>query len=114
MKVETTTTYQAFKPIDGNRYVNQLHLKRLKKSMQENYLYTIIVVNERMEIIDGQHRFECAKELNLPLNYVVCKGYGLNEVHTLNQNSKVWSSEDYLDGYCKLGYQDYILLESLS
>lgn len=49
------------------------------------------------------------QKLNLPLNYIVCKGYGLNEVHTLNQNSKSFEFEDYLDGYCKLGYQDYIL-----
>jgi hypothetical protein len=25
-----------------------------------------------------------------------------------NQNSKTWTSDDYLDGYCKLGYKDYL------
>jgi hypothetical protein len=77
--------------------------------MAENYLFTIIVVNEYYEIIDGQHRFDVIQELNLPLHYVVCQGYGLNEVHILNQNAKIWGADDYLDGYCKLGYKDYII-----
>lgn len=107
-QVHTTKDYSLFKPIDGNRNKNLLHINRLKKSMSENYLYTVIIVNDKYEIIDGQHRFEVIKELGLNLNYIVCDGYGLNEVHILNQNSKTWSSDDYLDGYCKLGYSDYI------
>lgn len=107
-QVHTTTDYFLFKSIDGNRNKNLLHINRLKKSISENYLFTIIIVNEKYEIIDGQHRFEVIQELKLPLNYVICKGYGLEEVHILNQNSKTWNSDDYLDGYCRLGYEDYI------
>lgn len=108
-QVFTTTDYSMFKSIGGNRSLNQLHAKRLKQSMANNYLFTVIIVNEKYEIIDGQHRFECIKELELPLHYVICHGYSLNEVHLLNQNSKVWISNDYLEGYCQLGYRDYIV-----
>jgi hypothetical protein len=76
--------------------------------MSENYLFTVLIVNENFEIIDGQHRFEVIKELKLPLNYIVCAGYGLKEVHILNQITKTWSAEDYLDGYCNLNYPDYL------
>jgi hypothetical protein len=107
-QVHTTTDYFLFKPIEGNRNKNLLHINRLKKSMAETYLFTVIIVNEKYEIIDGQHRFDVIQELKLPLNYIVCTGYGLNEVHILNQNSKTWTSDDYLDGYCKLGYKDYL------
>ena len=107
-QVHTTTDYFLFKPIDGNRELNMLHFNRLKKSIEENYLFTVIIVNEKKEIIDGQHRYQCCKELGLPINYIVCEGYGLNEVHVLNQNSKTWNADDYLDGYCKLGYSHYI------
>jgi hypothetical protein len=107
-QVHTTTDYFLFKPIDGNRNKNHLHLMRLKKSMAENYLFTVIIVNENYEIIDGQHRFDVIKELNLPLSYVVCSGYGLDQVHILNQNSKNWGNADYLEGYCKLGYTEYL------
>jgi hypothetical protein len=76
--------------------------------MKERYLFTIIIVNEKYEIIDGQHRFDVIQELGLPLHYFVCKGYGLDEVHILNQNSKTWNADDYLAGYCGLGYKAYI------
>lgn len=107
-QVHTTTDYSKFKPIDGNRNKNLLHINRLKKSMAKNYLFTIIIVNENFEIIDGQHRFDVIQELQLPLNYIICKGYGLNEVHILNQNSKTWNADDYLTGYCQLGYEHYL------
>ena len=107
-QVHTTTDYFLFKPIEGNRNKNPLHINRLKKSMSDNYLFTVIIVNENYEIIDGQHRFDVLQELKLPLNYITCKGYGLDEVHILNQNSKTWNADDYLTGYCNLGKPDYI------
>jgi hypothetical protein len=107
-QVHTTSDYFLFKSIDGNRNLNLLHLNRLKESMSKNYLFTVIIVNEKNEIIDGQHRFESCKELELPIHYIKCYGYGLEEVHILNQNSKTWNSDDYLEGYVKLGYKDYI------
>jgi hypothetical protein len=107
-QVHVTTDYFLFKPIEGNRNKNLLHINRLKKSISDNYLFTVIIVNDNYEIIDGQHRFEVIQELKLPLYYVVCKNYGLNEVQILNQNSKTWNSDDYMEGYCKLGYREYL------
>jgi len=106
--VHTTRDYSLFRSIEGNRNKNLLHINRLKKSMAEMYLFTVIIVNQNYEIIDGQHRFEVIKELGLPLYYIICQGYGLNEVHILNQNSKNWSSADYLEGYCNLQYPEYL------
>jgi hypothetical protein len=108
-QVHTTTDYSMFKPIDGNRNKNRLHIARLKQSMLENYLFTVIVVNEKYEIIDGQHRFECIKDLGLPLHYIICKGYGLSEVQRLNANAKTWNADDYLEGYVSMGLKDYIV-----
>lgn len=108
MQVHTTEDYFLFKSIDGNRNLNLLHLNRLRKSMSEKYLFTTILVNENYEIIDGQHRFEVIRELGLPLHYIICENYGLPEVHILNATQKTWNSDDYLEGYCKLGYPDYI------
>lgn len=107
-QVYTTKDYTLFTSIDGNRTKSKLHLKRLKQSIKENYLFTVIIVNEKYEIIDGQHRFDVIKELNLPLYYIICEGYGLAEVHILNQISKTWTADDHLTGYCDLGYKDYI------
>ena len=107
IEVHTTRNYSIFKTLGGNRDVNHLHLSRLKDSMGKNNLITIIMVNENMEIIDGQHRFTISKELNLTINYIIVDGYGLNEVQVLNANMKNWTSNDYINGYCDLGYKDY-------
>jgi hypothetical protein len=109
-QVHTTTDYSMFKTIDGNRNVNLLHINRLKKSMQEHYLFTVIVVNEKYEIIDGQHRFHAIRDLSLPLHYTMIPGYSLLQVQILNANSSNWSSQDYLQAYCDLGYEDYLTL----
>jgi len=109
IQVHTTTDYSLFKTLNGNRDVNHLHLSRLKESMKANHLTTIIMVNEKFEIIDGQHRFLISRELSLPINYVISKGYGLSEVQILNANMKNWQTIDYVNGYCDLGYKDYII-----
>jgi hypothetical protein len=109
IQVHTTKDYSLFKTLNGNRDVNQLHLTRLKESIKKNHLITIIMVNDKFEIIDGQHRYLISQELNLPINYIISKNYGLNEVQILNANMKNWQTMDYVNGYCDLGYKDYII-----
>lgn len=103
-----TNDYQKFKKLIGNRIVNELHIKRLKQSFQKKYLQSPIIVNENFEIIDGQHRFEAAVQLNLPVNYIMVDGYGLSEVQTLNTNAKNWRKIDYLSAYVDLGRSEYV------
>jgi hypothetical protein len=105
--VKTTTDYGMFKVVDGNRNLNLTHLRKLEESIKQNYLFTVILVNERFEIIDGQHRFNVIKKLGLPLNYTIVNNYGLSQVQILNQNSRVWNMLDYEDGYCKMGVKEY-------
>lgn len=110
MKVQETTDYSRFSTIEGNRPKNQLHIKRLKASMKEELLVSPIIVNEKMQVIDGQHRLQASKELNLPVRYIVCYGYGLNQVHRLNQNSKNWQLLEFVEGYADMGMKPYIIL----
>lgn len=107
-QVIETTDYSMFKTLEGNRHVNKLHVKRLKESFQKSYLLSPILVNKNNQIIDGQHRFEAAKELGLPINYISCNGYGLREVQILNTNMKNWGKIDYLNAYCDLKYPEYL------
>jgi hypothetical protein len=111
-QIHTTTDYSLFSHINGNREVSQLHLERLRKSMSDNYLFTVIFVNEKHQIIDGQHRFEAIKSLGLPLNYVILEGKGLQEVQTFNLFQKKWTTDDYLHGYLELGKSEYAIYKS--
>ena len=76
-QVIQTNDYDIFQHIDGNRTVNQLHLKRLKDSINEEYIPVPIVVNNRYQIIDGQHRFEAVKEMKKPVYFIKIQGLGL-------------------------------------
>lgn len=108
-QVNSTTDYSKFKTLNGNRQVNLLHIRRLRESFKKAYLLTPIVVNQDYEIIDGQHRFEAAKELQLPINFIICNNYSLKEVQLLNTNMKNWKKEDYLNAYCDLEHPAYLL-----
>lgn len=106
--VKETTNYSLFKFMKGNRSVNPFNLKRITESMKVRCLFSPILVNPDMEIIDGQHRFLAQKELNLPVYFIEVPEYGLNEVHILNTNSSNWKREDYLSGYVDMGNRTYI------
>lgn len=112
LQVKETKNYEMFKSIVGNRPTNELHLNRLKKSMEEQLLVSPIIVNEKFQVIDGQHRLSVSKELGLLVRYIVCEGYGLEEVQRLNQNSKDWKMIDFIEGYAQLGNKDYQYLHT--
>lgn len=107
-EVLRTVDYDMFTLLRGNRNTNPAHLKRLEMSFQRNYLFSPILVNERYEIIDGQHRYIICRKLNLPLYYIVVHGYGLNEVQILNTNTVNWKKIDYLSSYCDMKYPEYL------
>jgi hypothetical protein len=110
-KVYKTNDLSIFKQIGGNRVPNPQHVKRLKTSIIENgMLCNPILVNEKMEVIDGQHRLIASQEAKSDVYYIILKGYSLKEVHTLNLNQKNWTKKDFMDGYADMGIKSYIKL----
>lgn len=110
-QVQQTTDYDLFSFLQGNRNVNMVQVKRLVTSMSEVHLFSPIIVNEKLQIIDGQHRYLASKELKLPVYYIIVENYGLKEVQILNTNSTNWKKLDYLKGYMDLGLRPYIQLK---
>ncbi len=104
-----TTNYNIFKKLKGNRPINDGNLKRIIRSMEGEHLEVPLIVNEKMEVCEGQHRLEAKKQLKLPVDYIVKEGYGLKETQIMNSNSKDWKYEDYLDSYCGENKKSYLL-----
>lgn len=113
-QVYKTFDYNQFKRIDGNRLINNKNYSKLVNSMKEEQLFIPILVNEKMEIIDGQHRFAAAKELGLPIFYIVKEGYGINEVKKANMVGSNWTKADFLDMYITNGNEVYIQFNEIS
>ena len=112
-KVYKTDDLSIFKQINGNRVPNLQHIKRLADSIR---VYGMkcnpILVNERMEVIDGQHRLMAAIEAGSFVYYIIINGYSLDEVHTLNLNQKNWTKKDFLQAYANMNIQPYVKLNN--
>jgi len=110
MEIKVTKDYSVFKRIKQNRTKNESHVKKLMRSFKEEMLITPITVNSSFEVIDGQHRLEVCKRLNLPVYYFVAHNYGESQMQRLNSNSKNWSAKDFVYSMCQKQNQDYIYL----
>lgn len=114
--INKTRDYDKFKTIRGNRIIHQGHLNKLILSIKKKNMLNVnpIIVNERMEVIDGQHRLLAAEKLELPIYYTEVEGARLTEVQDLNVNSKNWSLKDWIDSYIQRGKKDYALLKDFA
>lgn len=106
-KILQTKNYATFGIIEGNRVVNESHVKKLKQSISQLDLKIPIVVNEKMEVVDGQHRLQARKELGLPVFYIVVNGLGLRETQRVNSAAKNWNDKDFLNSFVKQNYAHY-------
>lgn len=105
-----TTDYSIFKGIIGNRSIHEPNIERLRRSLEKRNMLSAnpIIVNEHMEVVDGQHRLLAAKELGLPIYYTIVDAAGLDEIQMLNANNRPWLLQDYLDSYIAMGKKEYI------
>lgn len=107
-EIKRTNNYFMFKRLEGNRIVDQKKVNKIKKSINEvGYISNPIIVNENMEIIDGQHRLEALKELGKPVEYIVQKNLNIKEVLFMNINQEKWNMMDYIKSYAELGNESY-------
>lgn len=107
-QVYETKNYDVFKLLPNNRNVNLLHVKRLVESFSKEHLVSPIIVNGKLEIIDGQHRLYAAKEINCSVHYIIVPDYGIKEVQIFNANQKNWTKRDFLEMYCNEGIKVYL------
>ena len=112
MKIKTNN-YKQFKFLEKNRDIKSVNYDLVKKSiLTKNLLHlSPIIVNERMEVIDGQHRLKIAEELGLDIWYEVHSDFKDTDLLLLN-NQCQWSNLDYLKFFVTSENQEYIKLKS--
>jgi len=110
-KIYASTDYRRFGFIEGNRDIADKRVEGIMESIEKvGWIMNPIVVNERLQIIDGQGRFTALKRLGLPVYYVIHEGAGVKEVIALNVRQKNWTVADYCISYAKQGLKPYIWL----
>lgn len=112
-QVVRTSNYGMFRKLDGNRGLNGRHIK-IKKSIEANgYIMSPIIINENYQIIDGQGRMEALKMLEMPIDYIVVPGLGIEACIAMNAYSSAWKIQDYVDTYVSFGNENYIRFDKL-
>ncbi len=112
MKPEFTiyqsSEYDKFKLLLGNRSVSDSHVQEIIESIKlHGNLAIPAVINDKNEIIDGQHRYFAWFALKLPITYIIKPNLGLKEAQAMNDRSKDWTDKDFLASYLALGMDEY-------
>lgn len=109
-----TKELSKFKFREDNRTLNQSHIRRLTTNMKNSGWLpgSYVVVNEKYEIIDGQHRVKAAIEANVPIRYTMEKKADFEIIRGLNQNQRNWSLSDHIHGYVVDNNPHYIKLNN--
>jgi len=106
--IYVTDNYSKFKSMLGNRNVAEKRVKYIMTSIDAvGYVSNPIIVNEKMEVVDGQGRLEALKRLGKPVEYRVIPGVTVNECRMLNMENTSWDVSDHIKSHADLGEHEY-------
>ena len=113
VKFISSKEYNRFTYYNSNRELNERHVKKLIISIKMVGLLEEITVNEQWQIIDGQHRFEALKRLDMPISAKIRYGASESDIIPVNIVRRGWSISDYIRHYSSKGLIDYVKLEEV-
>lgn len=112
--VYVTKDYSIFKRLIGNRDIPESRISKIVESIQTiGWVHNPIIVNEKMEVIDGQGRLTALQRLKMPIEYVIAEGAGNKECIYMNMNMVNWKLPDFIKSYAEQGNENYQRLLSL-
>lgn len=113
VNVYETSNYDQFNFLTYNRDIIECRLNGLMESIKEHGFLLPILVDNNMNIIDGQHRFMAAKKLGYAIKYIkfpIPSDKVPFLVSSVNRLSKNWSLEDHLNMWKDLNKENYVWL----
>ena len=112
--VYVTKDYSIFKRLVGNRDIPESRISKIVESIQTiGWVHNPIIVNEKMEVIDGQGRLTALQRLKMPIEYIIAEGAGNKECIYMNMNMVNWKLPDFIKSYAEQGNENYQRLLSL-
>lgn len=112
--VYITEDYSIFKRLVGNRDIPESRIAKIVESIQTiGWVHNPIIVNEKMEVIDGQGRLTALQRLKMPVEYIIAEGAGNTECVYMNMNMVNWGLADFIKSYAEQGNENYQRLLTL-
>lgn len=111
---KTITVYETdnFDIFSLNEYNREISKTKVAKFMEQDLKDVIYPVNDKGEILDGQHRIMACKELNKKIRFTIINDADEDYIHDINTVGTVWTAKDFVDHYSNRGLRDYILLKT--
>lgn len=108
-EVRVTSDYSMFKFDPLNRSIKKHKLTKLKESItRTNGNLQAVLIDQKGNIIDGQHRYVACKMLKLPVKYTIAdSGYTPTDMLELNNNGSGWIASDFAEYHAKQGNPNY-------
>lgn len=119
-KIHSTTRYDQFVFKRGNRPVRGRVVSLIAAIEKHNQLAEYpILVSERndgkLEIADGQHRFEAAKALKVPIFYIISRHQiTIEQIAAANQLQQSWNLTDWMESWIGRGNDEYLKLKNFA
>jgi hypothetical protein len=111
-KIYETRDYGMFKKHSQNVPLDERHLIKIMESIKKKNLLHLepIIVDSEYRVVDGQHRLEAAKRLELSIFYIIAEDSKPEDMRQMNI-SRTWKREHYLHNFVECGFPEYIKLK---
>ena len=107
--IGSTKDYEKFKTVGCNRAVKQRVVTMLMKSFKTTKGMLIskpIIVDRGLNVIDGQHRLEACKRMNIPVHYIITNDV-IENIPLYNAYQEKWGLQDYAHYFANNGNKNY-------
>lgn len=113
--IKCSTDYDQFQSSVEQRLLRPGLVTKITTSMKKyGFIPTApIVVDKQNRILDGQHRFQSAKNLGIAFYYVISDHLPIDAVREMAKAQDKWSLEDYVTSNIHQGNADYARLREL-
>lgn len=112
--IRRTNNYSKFEMFYINRDVSRINA--LERSMKEHSFFigtpiNVFKDNDKLVIKSGHHRFSAARNLGIPICYVICEESEIPDIYKMENSTNPWRLDDYLTSQVRGGNDQYHIVE---
>lgn len=118
--IKVSSDYNRFYYDQHNRPLDttKAKFKKLKASIKEygwldGFPMMVKQDGQKLVILDGQHRFESARQLGIPVKYVIEKNIDPRIIAKINEPQSAWTVDDYISSYISYGNEHYKYIKEM-